>query len=81
MVQVTFRIKDDTKLASVVMFSDQGQLRYKVSLGKDHWFTIAPSGISGPRDRIIWLQADKPEESIQPHFLIQAIGEGIERLE
>ncbi len=57
---------------------DGGDLCYKVKLGTDLWLTIVPTFIKSPGDKIIWLQAVKEHEIVQPHDLVQAMGEGIE---
>jgi hypothetical protein len=51
--------------------------RYRVSLYDGLEFVIAPMGIGGPNGKIIWLQSNKEGEVIQPHNLVQAIGEGL----
>ena len=57
---------------------EKGDLRYKVKLGTDLWITIVPTFISGTSEKIIWLQSNKEYEIVQPHDLVQAMGEGIE---
>ena len=57
---------------------EKGDLRYKVKLGTDLWITIVPTFISGTSEKIIWLQSNKEYEIVQPHDLVQAMGEGVE---
>ena len=57
---------------------ENGDLCYKVKLGTDLWLTIVPTFISSSGDKIIWLQSVKEHEIVQPHDLVQAMGEGIE---
>ena len=61
-------------------YIDQGYNRYKVAYDDDY-FIIAPSGIPGPKGRIIWVQSNKPGEIILSHDLVQSIGEGLEEFE
>jgi hypothetical protein len=39
---------------------------------------ITTAGVPGPANMTIWIQSGKPGEMIQPHGLVQALGEGIE---
>lgn len=57
---------------------ENGDLRYKVKLGTDLWFTIVPTFVESTANKIIWLQSNKEHEIVQPHDLVQAMGEGIE---
>ena len=77
----TYQYKGET-VESLWAFSvENGSLRYKVKLGIDLWFTIAPLQFPGPDNKIIWHQSNKEHEIIQPHDLVQAMGEGIEAYE
>jgi hypothetical protein len=59
-------------------FTQDGYNRYRVTLGNDLWLVIAPSGIPGQDGKNIWVQSNKPGEVIQPHDLVQSLGEGLE---
>jgi hypothetical protein len=50
--------------------------RYRITFD-DGYAIITPSGIPGT-GMVIWVQSNKPGETIYPHELIQAIGEGLE---
>jgi hypothetical protein len=52
--------------------------RYVVHWGDDADFTIATSGIKAKDGKIFYVQLDKPGEILQPHDLVQAMGDGIE---
>jgi hypothetical protein len=51
---------------------------YHVTSSNGLEFNIEPSEISTPNGKIIWVQANKPFEKIQPHELVQAVGERLE---
>ncbi len=75
-----YHYRGEIKDSSAVLYSDNGHLRYLVSLG-ELWVTIAPSGFTDTYGKIIWVQSNKPGEIVQPHELVQAMGEGIEMIE
>ena len=74
----TYQYKGETVESLWAVSIEKGELRYKVKLGTDLWFTIVPIFANSPADKIIWLQSNKEHEIVQPHDLVQAMGEGIE---
>jgi hypothetical protein len=74
----TYHYKGETVESLWAVSVENGDLRYKVKLGTDLWFTIVPTFITSPSDKIFWLQSNKEHEIVQPHDLVQAMGEGIE---
>jgi hypothetical protein len=74
----TYQYKGETVESFWAVSVEKGDLRYKVKLGADLWFTIVPTFISSPADKIIWLQSNKEGEIVQPHDLVQVMGEAIE---
>ncbi|MDP9040532.1 MAG: hypothetical protein M3N30_01045 [Bacteroidota bacterium] len=80
MQSFTYEYKGETVESLWGVSTEKGELRYKVKLGTDLWFTIVPTGFKGPADKVIWLQSNKEGEIIQPHDLVQAMGEAIEPL-
>jgi hypothetical protein len=74
----TYQYKGETVESLWAVSVEKGDLRYKVKLGTDQWLTIVPTFVTSPSDKIIWLQSNKEHEFVQPHDLVQAMGEGIE---
>lgn len=66
--------------SEVDYFIDRGAHRYRVKVPEsDSYCVISPSGFPGAGNMIIRVQSVKPGEIVQPHDLIQAMGEGIEK--
>jgi len=78
MIPFTYQYKGETIESLFAISVDKGDVRIKVKLTTDLWFTIAPFGFTAPGEKIIWIQSNKEGEIVQPHELVQAIGEGIE---
>ena len=74
----TYQYKGETVESLWAVSVEKGDLRYRVKLGTDLWLTIVPTFVTSPSDKIIWLQSNKEHEFVQPHDLVQAMGEGIE---
>jgi len=74
----TYQYKGETVESLWAVSVEKGNLRYKVKLDGDRWLTIIPTFVASPTDKIIWLQSNKEFETVQPHDLVQAMGEGIE---
>jgi hypothetical protein len=68
--------KDQVQDASADHFTENGYNRYKISF-EGGYAVVAPSGIPGT-GTVIWVQSNQPGDTIYPHELIQAIGEGLE---
>ena len=64
--------------SSAEYFKDGSHKRYKVMAPDGLAFIIGRFGIPGVNGKIIWVQSNKPGEVMQPHDLVQAIGEGLE---
>jgi hypothetical protein len=77
----SYKHKGQTIKSVVEISVVDGNLRYKVKLPDDIWYTLAPAGFTKPGEMIIWLQSNKPHETILDHHLVQSIGEGIEAME
>jgi hypothetical protein len=78
MKDFTYEFKGRTYEAAVEYFFDRGDHRYRVKFN-DTIIVLAICGWRGPNNMILWLHALKPGEIEQPHDLVQAIGEGIEK--
>lgn len=79
MQSFTYHYKGETVESLWSLSVDNGQPRYKVKLSDDLWFTIVPLIFDPQKDtKIIWHQSNKEGEIVQPHDLVQAMGEGIE---
>ncbi len=74
----TYQYKGETVESLWAASVENGDLRYRVKLGTDLWFTIVPTFVASTADKIVWLQSVKEHEIVQPHDLVQAMGEGIE---
>jgi hypothetical protein len=74
----TYQYKGETVESLWAVSVEKGDLRYRVKIGTDLWLTIVPTFVTSPSDKIIWLQSNKEHEIVQPHDLVQAMGEGIE---
>jgi hypothetical protein len=76
----TYQYEGESFYSTVTLYYEDGYPRCKVFLPDGLPITIAPSGIPGLNRKIIWVQSNKPGETIQPHGLVQAIGEEIEKI-
>ena len=74
----TYQYKGETVESLWAVSVENGDLRYRVKLGTDLWLTIVPTFVTSTAEKIIWLQSNKEHEVVQPHDLVQAMGEGIE---
>ena len=74
----TYQYKGETVESLWAVSVEGGHLHYKVKLGDDLWITIVPTHLSGPDDKITWLQSDKQDEIVQPQDLLEAMGAGLE---
>ena len=74
----TYQYKGETVESLWAVSVENGDLRYRVKLGTDLWLTIVPTFVTGTADKIIWQQSNNEHEIVQPHDLVQAMGEGIE---
>ena len=74
----TYQYKGETVESLWSVSLEKGQLRYKVKLSDILWFTIVPLTFPSTGEQIFWHQSHKDGEIIQPHDLVQAMGEGIE---
>ena len=74
----TYQYKGETVESLWAASVENGDLRYRVKLGIELWLTIIPTFVAGTDKKIIWLQSVKEHEIVQPHDLVQAMGEGIE---
>lgn len=74
----TYQYKGETVESIWAVSVENGDLRYRVKLGTDLWLTIVPTFVTSTAEKIIWLQSNKEHEVVQPHDLVQAMGEGIE---
>ena len=76
----TYQYKGESFYSTVILYYEDGNPRYQVSLPDGFPLVIVPSGIPGLNRKIIWVQSNKPGQIIQPHGLVQAIGEEIEKI-
>jgi hypothetical protein len=53
--------------------------RFRVFIN-DRYLVIAIAGFRTPQNKIIWVQSNEPNEPDLDHDLVQALGEGIEKL-
>jgi hypothetical protein len=74
----TFYHNGKTENAFVEHFYEEGYNRFRIAL-PDLFLVIAPAGIRGVADRILWVQCVSKDELVQPHDFIQTIGEGLEQ--
>jgi hypothetical protein len=79
MYPFTYQYKGETFESFYALSLEKGDVRYKVKL-QDTWFSIVAIVFPVENNRIIWHQANKEDELILSHDLVQAIGEGIEAL-
>jgi hypothetical protein len=77
----TYQYKGESYNSRAVFIVDGRCKLYHVTSGHGLDFNIEPSEIPAPNGKIIWVQSNKPFEKIQPHDLVQAIGEGLEMFE
>ena len=77
----TFTYHDQNHPAVVEFFSHYSNDRYRIRLATQEEFVIAPAGFRDRNNRVIWLQTTGHGESHeQPSDLVQAIGEGLQKL-
>jgi hypothetical protein len=74
----TYKHKGILHEAIAEHYLDGGYNRYRVSLPDGLVFVVAPMGMKSLNGKIIWQQSNKSGEVIQPHDLVQAMGEGLE---
>jgi hypothetical protein len=80
MAPFTYQHKGESYTSRAVLIVDGKCILYHVSSGYGLEFNIEPSEIPTPNGKIIWVQSNKPFEEIQPHDLVQLIGEGLESI-
>jgi hypothetical protein len=76
MIPFTFTYQE-IDCSGLFVNSDKGKGWIKV-IFFDHSAIISPTGIRSKNNRKIWVQNIQTGESVWPHDLIQAMGEGIE---
>ena len=74
----TCKYKGESYLSRAVFIVNGRCKIYHITSGSGLEFYIEPSEIPAPRGKIIWVQSNIPFEQIQPHELVQALGEGLE---
>ncbi len=74
----TYQYQGKTIDSVAEYFCVEGNHRYRVKIN-DINYLLAICGWRGPNNTILWVQNVKPGDIVQPHDLIQAIGEGIEK--
>jgi hypothetical protein len=75
----TYQYKGESYNSHAAYIVDGSCKLYHVTSGNGLEFNIEPSEIPAPNGKIIWVQSNKTFEKIQPHELVQAVGEGLER--
>jgi hypothetical protein len=68
----TYQYNDKTCKSFAEKYLVGALLSYRVELGEQSWFTIAPT-----ENEHAWIQVSKLGEIIQPHDLVQAMGKGL----
>jgi hypothetical protein len=73
----TYTFLDQVYNAFADHHTEGGYNRYRITI-EGGSLAIAPSGILGAGGLTMWVQSNKPGETIYPHDLIQSLGDVLE---
>jgi hypothetical protein len=80
MLQFKYQYKDKIFKSTAKPFSKDNSLHYLVILPDETEVSITPLEFPGTKQEFIWNQSGRLDEIILSYELVQAMGEGLERV-
>ncbi len=79
MKDFTYQYGNESMQGGVIIYFKDGYKRYRVNPVKSETLVIAPCGFRQTNGNLIWVQEMKQGVVEYPIFLVQSIGDGIEK--